>query len=203
MQGKGTVILQTNRHDIIAYFNALDRNDFMEADKNVHTGDADAPVSIGFGQTISQPTLVLDMTLALDPQPDARVLEIGTGSGYQTALLAPFCREVYTVERLSKLHQQAKERLEKKSYTNVHFLFGDGNKGWPAHQPYDRIIVTAATERVPDALIGQLAKGGRMLIPVGTYFMQELQLVEKDINGEITSWVLYGVRFVQLKEGNE
>jgi len=185
------------REEIVAYFNQLDRRYFMES--NTNASAADCPVSIGFGQTISQPTLVLNMTLELGLQPDSRVLEIGTGSGYQTALLAAFCQEVYTVERLEPLYDTAKKRLDAKGFTNIHFKHGDGSHGWPEHQPYDRIIVTASVSRVPGELLEQLDAGGRMIIPVGNHRHQELRMVEKDDNGKVTSSVLEGVAFVRLK----
>ncbi|ALX50683.1 protein-L-isoaspartate(D-aspartate) O-methyltransferase [Lentibacillus amyloliquefaciens] len=168
-------------------------------ESNTIYGAADCPVSIGFGQTISQPTLVLNMTLKLDLEPDSRVLEIGTGSGYQTALLGAFSYEVYTVERLEPLYDKAKKRLDAKGFTNIHFKHGDGSLGWPEHQPYDRIIVTASVSRVPDELLDQLDAGGRMIIPVGNNFQQELQMVEKDDNGDVTFSVLEDVAFVRLK----
>ncbi|WP_100010157.1 protein-L-isoaspartate(D-aspartate) O-methyltransferase [Lentibacillus sediminis] len=189
--------MDKRREEIEAYFRQLDRSYFMES--STGNAAADRPVSIGFGQTISQPTLVLEMTIQLDLQPDSRVLEIGTGSGYQTALLAPFCREVYTVERLEALYHNAKARLDATGFTNIHFKHGDGSLGWPEHQPYDRIIVTASVSRVPNELLDQLDAGGKMIIPVGDSFLQELQMIEKDDNGEVTTSVLEGVAFVRLK----
>lgn len=189
--------MSDRKNEIIAYFNQLDRSYFMDGDKG--TAAMDLPVPIGFGQTISQPTLVLNMTLKLDLRPDSRVLEIGTGSGYQTAMLAPFCREVYTVERLEPLYHKAKERLDAKGFTNIDFKLGDGSLGWPEHQPYDRIIVTASVSRVPDELVEQLGAGGRMIIPVGKNHLQQLQMIDKDMNGKITSTVLEHVAFVRLK----
>ncbi|GGK06024.1 hypothetical protein GCM10007063_30600 [Lentibacillus kapialis] len=185
------------REEIVAYFNQLDRRHFMDSDTKVSA--ADCPVSIGFGQTISQPTLVLDMTLKLGLQSDSRALEIGTGSGYQTALLAAFCREVYTVERVDPLYQKAKKRLNAKGFTNIYFKRGDGSLGWPEHRPYDRIMVTASVSRIPAELLEQLTAGGRMIIPVGNERHQVLQMIEKDEHGNTTSTVLEGVAFVRLK----
>ena len=167
-----------------------------------HKDDAnmDMPFSIGHGQTISQPSLVLNMTLHLELEDDSKVLEIGTGSGFQTALLAKFSEDVYTVERIEPLHQQAKERLHTEGYTNVHFHLGDGSHGWEAHAPYDRIMVTAAAPEIPDTLTRQLAPGGRMVIPVGDTFSQELRLIEKDEAGNTSSTFLEYVRFVRLEE---
>lgn len=189
--------MSNQRNDIIIYFNQIERSDFLENDKGA--ASLDLPASIGFDQTISQPTLVLSMTIELDPRPDSRVLEIGTGSGYQTALVAAFSKEVYTVERIETLHHQAKERLSKKGFANVYYKLTDGSFGWPEHQPYDRIIVTASVDRVPDELLDQLAAGGRMIIPVGDNRMQQLQRIEKDFDGVMTSSVLEHVAFVRLK----
>lgn len=185
------------QEEICAYFNELDRSYFIEEYKDA--AKLDRPIPIGFGQTISQPTLVLNMTIALDLTPDSRVLEIGTGSGYQTAMLAPFCREVYTVERIEHFYHTAKERLESLGLTNIQYKFGDGSVGWKEHAPYDRIIVTASASDVPAELLGQLASGGKMIIPIGDDNMQQLQLIEKDDNEEITTTILEHVAFVRLK----
>lgn len=187
------------RADIRDYFKKLARSEFITADKKDVYIEEDVPVSIGHDQTISQPTLVLDMTLTLDPHPENRVLEIGTGSGYQTAMLAPFCKEVYTVEKIKSLHKEAKNRLIQKGFTNIRFKLGDGTEGWSEHQAYDRIIVTASVYQVPQKLLDQLAPGGRMIIPVGTPLMQELQRIEKDNAGNVTMTVMYHVAFVRLK----
>ncbi|HLQ97009.1 MAG TPA: protein-L-isoaspartate(D-aspartate) O-methyltransferase [Pseudogracilibacillus sp.] len=187
------------REDIHDYFKKLARSDFITADKKDVYIDEDVPVSIGHGQTISQPTLVLDMTLELQLQAENNVLEVGTGSGYQTAMLAPFCKAVYTVERIESLHDQAQKNLEKQGFTNIYLKRGDGTEGWQEHQPYDRIMVTASVREVPDKLLNQLAPGGRMIIPVGTPFMQELQRIEKDKDGKITTSVMYHVAFVRLR----
>ena len=166
-----------NRNEEIAdYFRDLDRSFFMDTDKELATFDEAIP--IGHGQTISQPSLVLKMTQLLDLRPESKVLEIGTGSGFQTALLAAFSKEVFTVERVAPLHERAQERLAEAGYRNVHFRLGDGTQGWAEHDPYDRIMVTAAASDVPPDLISQLGTGGRMIIPVGGQFMQELLLIE-------------------------
>jgi protein-L-isoaspartate(D-aspartate) O-methyltransferase len=182
---------------IITYFQKLDRSFFMDDLKEFAYMDEAIP--IGHEQTISQPSLVLEMTLALDLHPNSKVLEIGTGSGYQTALLAAFSKSVYTIERIAALHEQAKKRLEKANFSNIHFKLDDGSTGWEEHAPYDRIMVTAAAAQVPDELIDQLAVGGKMIIPVGTPLLQELLLLEKDEEGEIHTTVLEEVRFVPLK----
>lgn len=182
--------------EIIAYFNRLDRKKFME--NHQERAELDQPVSIGYGQTISQPSLVLKMTLALDLHPELRVLEIGTGSGYQTALLAAFSKAVYTVERMEPLHSKAKERLKAEGYSNIHYRLGDGSRGWPEHQPYDRIMVTASASLVPRELLEQLNVGGKMIIPVGDRGAQKLQFIEKDEDGQATSTTMADVSFVRL-----
>jgi len=189
--------MANKNQDFITYFEKLDRSFFMDALKEFAYMDEAIP--IGHEQTISQPSLVLEMTLAIDLQPNSKVLEIGTGSGYQTALLAAFSNSVYTIERIAALHEQAIERLEKAGFTNIHFKLDDGSTGWEEHAPYDRIMVTAAAAQVPRELIDQLAIGGKMIIPVGTPLLQELLLLGKDKDGEIHTTVLDEVRFVPLK----
>ena len=185
----GSQDTQIRRH-----FQDLDRRHFME-DQQEHAS-VDAAFPIGHGQTISQPSLVLQMTLALDPGPEDRVLEIGTGSGYQTALLAPFVREVYTVERIGELQAKARKRLDELGMDNIRYLQGDGSQGWPQMAPFDRIMVTAAASRVPEALIEQLSPGGKMVIPVGPPTGQELLLVTRDSQGDISQSLITYVRFV-------
>ncbi len=159
---------------------------------------SDLPLPIGYGQTISQPYVVALMTQLLRLTPEDRVLEIGTGSGYQTAILAELAREVYSVEAIKALAESARERLQRLGYTNVHIRHGDGAQGWPEHAPYDAIIVTAAPEQIPAALVAQLAEGGRMVIPVGPEFTEQmLYLVEKR-GGRILSQPIAPVRFVPL-----
>lgn len=189
--------MKTREQEIIAYFRDLDRSYFMDEHKEM--AEFDEAVPIGHGQTISQPSLVLEMTLALDLQPESRVLEIGTGSGFQTALLAAFSDTVYTVERIEELHTVAKLRLEKAEFNNIHFKLDDGSEGWKEFAPYDRIMVTAAASEVPRELTDQLAAGGKMILPVGSSFTQELRLIEKDENGKLFSTLLNEVRFVPLK----
>ena len=189
--------MANQNQDIITYFQKLDRGFFMDEFKEL--AYLDEAIPIGHEQTISQPSLVLEMTLAIDLQPHSNVLEIGTGSGFQTALLAAFSNAVYTIERIAALHEQAKERLEKAGFTNIHFKLDDGSTGWEEHAPYHRIMVTAAAAQVPHELMDQLAIGGKMVIPVGTPLLQELLLLEKDEDGEIHTTVLTEVRFVPLK----
>jgi len=186
------------RQRIIHFFKNLDRSFFID-NENSHLAYQDRALPIGYDQTISQPSLVLEMTLQLDLNDYCRVLEIGTGSGYQTVLLAEFSSEVYTVERIPQLSLKAQKRIEQLAYKNVHFLIGDGSQGWPEHQPYDRIIVTAAAGRLPVVLIEQLASGGRMVIPVGPPGSQELLLVEKSADHTVSCRSIGLVSFVEFR----
>jgi len=158
----------------------------------------DEPVPIGYGQTISQPYVVALMTEQLDAKPTDRVLEIGTGSGYQAAVLAGLVREVYTIEIVSQLAERARSDLARLAYTNVHVRAGDGYKGWPEAAPFDAVIVTCAPDSVPQALVDQLKEGGRMIIPVGCGgFDQELYLLEKN-SGQVEKHAVLPVRFVPM-----
>ena len=156
----------------------------------------DHPVSIGYGQTISQPYIVAFMTEALDVRPGDRVLEIGTGSGYQAAVLARLAKEVYTIEIVEPLAERARATLSALGYRNVHVRTGNGYLGWPEHAPYDRVMVTAAPEDVPPALVQQLAVGGLMAIPVGTVY-QELRILRRTATGTDTLHTL-PVKFVPM-----
>lgn len=157
----------------------------------------DRPLPIGFGQTISQPYMVGYMTEVIRPTAGMKVLEIGTGSGYQAAVLAEIVDEVYTIEIVEELAKTAKSRLEKMGYTNIHVKEGDGYYGWEEHAPFDAIIVTAASEFIPPPLIEQLKEGGKMVIPVGAPFTtQQLMLVEKQKDGKRKTRNLLPVRFV-------
>ncbi|HIV82873.1 MAG TPA: protein-L-isoaspartate(D-aspartate) O-methyltransferase [Candidatus Salinicoccus merdavium] len=187
--------------EIEAYFKQLDRRKFID-DQKEHAA-LDRPLSIGHGQTISQPTLVLNMTQKLNLNKKDKVLEIGTGSGFQTALLSKFSSSVYTVERIRALYDSAKERLNNLGYSNIHFHYGDGHSGWEENAPYDKIMVTAAANEIPETLIDQLAAGGKMIIPVGDFRMQELKLVEKDENGKISETVIEYVMFVEFRKDVE
>jgi len=159
------------------------------------------PLPIGHGQTISQPYIVALMTDLLEPAADHRILEIGTGCGYQTAILSRLCARVYTVEVVRELGAAAADRLQLLGYRNIEFLVGNGYAGWPDHAPYDGIIVTAAASHVPPALVEQLEHGGRLVIPVGEpYGYQNLMLLEKDEQGEVSSRTILGVAFVPLVE---
>ncbi|MGH2316630.1 protein-L-isoaspartate(D-aspartate) O-methyltransferase [Planococcus sp. SE5232] len=189
--------MNSQRKEIISYFKQMDRSFFMDTNKDLASFDQALP--IGFEQTISQPSLVLEMTLALDLQPKQKVLELGTGSGFQTALLAAFSGTVYTIERIEELQKRAKERLEQLGFQNIHYKLGDGSEGWEEHAPFDRIMVTAAASEVPRELLEQLNGGGKMVIPVGNSFSQELRLIEKDIDGKTHTTILNEVLFVPLK----
>lgn len=161
----------------------------------------DNPLPIGHGQTISQPYLVARMTELIAPDRTTRVLEIGTGSGYQTALLAETCAEVFTIELIPELADQAAARLQRLGYTNIRCRTGDGGEGWPEAAPFDAIMVTAAAAVIPPALVAQLGEGGRMIIPVGPEFRtQNLILVTRQ-SGKIRRCCLFPVRFVPLVRG--
>lgn len=158
----------------------------------------DRPLPIGYGQTISQPYIVAYMTEAINLQPHYKVLEIGTGSGYQAAILSKIVKEVYTIEIIPELGNAATDRLKKTGYVNVQAKIADGYNGWQDHAPFDAIMVTAAAEYIPPPLIKQLKEGGKMVIPVGSPFMtQMLMLVEKK-NNKIKTRSLLPVAFVPL-----
>ena len=159
----------------------------------------DRPVPIGYEQTISQPSLVAFMTETLDVSKEHRVLEIGTGSGYQAAVLAAVAKEVYTIEIVPELARSSAETLKRLGHHNVFTRLGNGYQGWPDRSPFDRIILTAAPPELPQALIDQLKPGGKLLAPVGrTPLEQELMLVEKSKGGKITKRSVLPVRFVPM-----
>lgn len=157
----------------------------------------DGPLPIGYDQTISQPYIVAFMTEQLRSKPTDRVLEIGSGSGYQAAILAALTAEVYTVELVEPLAKTAEANLQRLGYNNVHVRLGDGYKGWPQKAPFDAIIVTCAPAKVPQPLIDQLKDGGRMVIPVGEQYAQQLYLLEKN-NGQLKESATLPVRFVPM-----
>jgi protein-L-isoaspartate(D-aspartate) O-methyltransferase len=160
---------------------------------------ANRPLPIGYGQTISQPFIVALMTDLARPDKDDVVLEIGTGSGYQAAVLSRLVSRVYSIEIVEPLVRRATERLHSLGYNNITVRQGDGYHGWPEHAPFDAVLVTAAASHIPPPLVGQLKPGGRMVIPVGPAFMaQNLMLVEKDPNGKVQTRVLLPVSFVPL-----
>jgi len=160
------------------------------------------PLPIGFDKTISQPLIVAVMTDLLKLKPEDVVLEIGTGLGYQSAVLAELVAKVYTVELIDELAQRAEERLEREGCSNVELRVGNGYVGWPEHAPFDKIIVTAAPDLIPPPLLNQLKAGGRMVLPVGLPDAQQLVLVEKHVNGKIRTKEVMQVLF-SLLEGSD
>ncbi len=158
------------------------------------------PLPIGCGKTISQPFIVALMTELLALEPTHRVLEIGTGLGYQAAILAGLVREVYSVELIPELSAAASKRLARLGYGNVHLRVGNGRLGWPEHAPFDRIIVTTAPDLIPPVLLQQLKPGGKMMIPTGIPDRQQLVLVERDANGRTTTREVLAVRFSEMEE---
>lgn len=165
--------------------------------KQVRNAYYDAALPIGHSQTISPPFIVAYMTQTIDPRPSDVVLEIGTGSGYQAAVLSPLVKDVYTIEIVEELGQRAAETLEQLDYDNVHVKIGDGYQGWPEHAPFDKIIVTCSPEKVPAPLIAQLAEGGKLLIPLGKRYQQVFYLFEKK-NGKLQASELISTLFVPM-----
>jgi protein-L-isoaspartate(D-aspartate) O-methyltransferase len=161
---------------------------------------ADTPLPIGFGKTISQPFIVALMTDLLDLAPTDRVLEIGTGMGYQSALLARLARRVYSMELIEELAQQAGQRLARQGHHNVEIRIGNGCRGWPERAPFDKLIVTAAPEMIPPALLYQLKPGGKMVIPAGLQDAQQLILVDKDADGLVSTREILPVQFSALED---
>lgn len=160
----------------------------------------DCPLPIGCGKTISQPYIVAVMTDLLDLRPTDTVLEIGTGLGYQTAVLAQLAQRVYSVERIDALAAQARRRLALQGYINIEIRVGNGCAGWPEHAPFDRIIVTAAPELIPLALLDQLAPGGRLVLPAGLAHAQQLLRVDKDAGGRLSTQEILPVQFSLLED---
>jgi len=181
---------------VLAAMGKVPREEFVPPNERA-ASYSDGPLLIGYEQTISQPYIVAFMTEQLRLQPADRVLEVGTGSGYQAAILAELVAEVYTIEILEPLAKTAEETLARRGYKNVHVKVGDGYKGWPEHAPFDAIIVTCAPEHVPQPLVNQMKEGGRMIIPVGNYLAQELYLLEK-ANGGMRQSAVLPVRFVPM-----
>src|SRR5207253_11463217 len=186
---------------VLAAMGKVPREKFVPADER---GDAyeDGPLPIGYGQTISQPYIVAFMTEQLRPKRSDRVLEIGTGSGYQAAILGELVAEVYTIEIVEPLAKSAEATLRRLGYKNVHLKVGDGYKGWPEEAPFDAIIVTCAPEKVPQPLADQLKDGGCMVVPVGERFAQQLYLLEKK-NGQLKESVTLPVRFVPMQRDTQ
>lgn len=181
---------------VLAAMQAVPRHRFVP-DEHREAAYGDFPLPIGYSQTISQPFIVAFMTEALGAGSEAKVLEIGTGSGYQAAVLAEVVAEVYTIEIVSPLAARAAALLEELGYTHVHVRDGDGYAGWPEHAPFDAIMVTAAPDHVPQPLVDQLAVGGRMVIPVGVV-EQELRVLTKQPDGQLREDARLPVRFVPL-----
>jgi protein-L-isoaspartate(D-aspartate) O-methyltransferase len=183
---------------VLAVLAELPRESFVP-DPLRFQADADRPLPIGYGQTISQPLVVAFMTERLGLDGTERVLEVGTGSGYQTAVLAKLAREVYSIEIIPELSRRAEAALAEQGIRNVHLRVGDGAAGWPEAAPFDRILVTAATPEVPPALLSELRAGGRLILPVGAENdLQQLRLVEKELDGRTLATDLLAVRFVPL-----
>ncbi len=186
---------------VLDVMSAVPRHAFVPDDVRANAYE-DRPLPIGFGQTISQPYIVALMTDLLEAKAGSVVLEVGTGSGYQAAVLAPLAARVFTIEIVPQLAARAGDRLAKLGYDNVCVRAGDGYYGWQDEAPFDGIIVTAAASHIPPPLIAQLRTGGRMVIPVGgPFFVQQLMLVEKGADGTVTSRQLLPVRFVPLTGG--
>jgi protein-L-isoaspartate(D-aspartate) O-methyltransferase len=177
------------------------RHEFVPVEVKPHAY-LNVPLPIGFDKTISQPLMVAVMTDLLELQPDDVVLEIGTGLGYQSAVLAELAGKVYSVEIIEELAQRAVQRLKREGYANIDVRVGNGYFGWPEHAPFDKVIVTAASDLIPPPLINQLKAGGRMVIPVGLPDAQKLVVAEKDLNGRVGTKEIMGVLF-SLLEGSD
>jgi protein-L-isoaspartate(D-aspartate) O-methyltransferase len=162
----------------------------------------DGPQPIGYGQTISQPYIVAYMTAVIDPKPGQKVLEIGTGSGYQAAVLAEIVDSVYTIEIIRELYSSSSKRLNELAYKNVYCKNADGYFGWKEAAPFDAIVVTAAAEHIPPPLIEQLKDGGKMIIPVGSPFLNQTLILVEKFGNEITTTSLLPVRFVPFTRGD-
>jgi protein-L-isoaspartate(D-aspartate) O-methyltransferase len=184
--------------EVLRVMSAVPRHHFVAGGLR-HDAYADRPLPIGYGQTISQPFIVALMTDLLEVGPDAAVLEVGTGSGYQAAVLARLVRQVHTIEIVPELAAAAADRLKRLGYDNVAVRQGDGYFGWNEAAPFDAILVTAAASQIPPPLLQQLKRGGRMVIPVGAPFaLQHLVIVERDAEGRIRTRQTLPVRFVPL-----
>jgi protein-L-isoaspartate(D-aspartate) O-methyltransferase len=183
---------------VMAAMASVPRDRFIpECDR--HRAFANGPVPIGHGQTISQPYIVALMTDLLDPRSDSVILEVGTGSGYQAAVLAELVRHVYSIEIVGALAEAAGQRLQQLGYENVTVRHGDGYRGWPEHAPFDGIVVTAAAPHIPPPLVEQLKPGGRLVIPVGQPGgVQDLMVLEKSADGSVSHRHLLAVAFVPL-----
>ncbi|MCP5243935.1 MAG: protein-L-isoaspartate(D-aspartate) O-methyltransferase [Burkholderiales bacterium] len=196
--GYGNLAQKDLDENVINALNTVPRHEFVPKKLQQSAYD-NRPLPIGYGQTISQPYIVAVMTNLLHVGKNDKVLEIGTGSGYQIAVLAELVDKAYSIEIIEPLGKEAEARLQRLGYDNIVLKIGDGYYGWKEHAPFDAIIVTAAASHIPPPLIKQLKPGGRMLIPVGSRFMvQELLLVEKSEEGKISTQQLLPVAFVPL-----
>ena len=183
---------------VMAALREVPRHSFVP-DESRHSAYANHPLPIGHGQTISQPYIVALMTDLIRPRPEDVVLEIGTGSGYQAAILSRLVKRVYSMEIVEELAREARARLQHLGYDNVEVRSGNGRLGWPEHAPYDAIIVAAAASRIPPALIGQLRPGGTLVIPVGEQHMaQDLRVIRKAGSGRVEERSVLPVAFVPL-----
>ena len=189
------------RGRVLGAMQAVPRQDFVPAEVRDHA-HSDGPLPIGWDKTISQPFITALMTELLELEAGMSVLEIGTGLGYHTALLSQLAHQVYTVEIVEELAEEAERRLREFGCANVAYKVGNGTNGWPEHAPFDRIIVAAAPELIPPPLIGQLKPGGRMVLPAGLGEAQQLMVVDKSIEGTVTTHEILAVRFAPL-EGTE
>ena len=187
--------------DVLAVMGRVPRHAFVPDAVRAQSYD-NRPLAIGSGQTISQPLIVALMTSLLRPRPGDVVLEVGTGSGYQAAVLSPLVKQVHTIEIVAALAAEAKERLARMGYDNVEVRTGDGYQGWPEAAPFDGILVTAAPERIPERLVAQLKPGGRMVVPVGAVAaVQQLTVIDKDAAGAVRAREVLPVRFVPMTGG--
>lgn len=181
---------------VLAVMEQVPRHEFVLATQRAQAYD-DHPLPIGYGQTISQPFVVAFMTEKLDLKPNDKVLEVGTGSGYQAAVLSKLVAKVHTIEIVEPLARRAESDFKRLGYTNVWVRAGDGYKGWPEAAPFDAVIVTCAPDHVPQPLVDQLKEGGRMIIPVGTFGHQQLYLLRKQ-DGKVKKHAVLPVRFVPM-----
>ena len=193
LSGRGDAI---DDPQVLAAMKKVPRHELVPEEIQQHAYD-DRPLPIGYGQTISQPYVVAFMTGKLEPKETDRVLEVGTGSGYQAAVLAELVKEVYTIEIIPELAKRAAADLKRLGYTNIHVREGDGYQGWPEAAPFDAIIVTCAPDAVPEPLVSQLRDGGRMIIPVGTKWGQDLVILRKH-GDKLEKRAVLPVRFVPM-----
>jgi protein-L-isoaspartate(D-aspartate) O-methyltransferase len=184
---------------VLEVMGKVPRHEFVRLELQPFSYD-DIPLPSGHGKTISQPFIVALMTDLLDLQPTDNVLEVGTGSGYQTAILAELAQHVYSVELIEGLAIEARQRLVRQGCTNVDVRVGDGHAGWPDHAPFHKIIVTAAPDLIPPTLVNQLTAGGRMVLPAGLPEEQQLLLIEKDLNARISTREVLPVQFSVLEK---